>query len=342
MASVSAVPPRSPAIDMVKGLAILWVLLIHSRALGESPLFYNLVNHAVPIFIVVFGLNSELWWRRRSVPRDLSTWYQTRARRIVVPMWGMLLAFWTMVLVVRPRGINVSVRAVAVTFGGWLAQVGTGWFVTMILQMVLVFPLLHVCAKRWGAGVVLAVGLVCTVAVVAYRFDLIARWTMFPTLVFSPRFYGHVAFGILLAGVFDRLGLGAAALATAAIAPCVAVRQGLIGAPEWMAFTDRLVELPLTVLLLALCRLVPRIPLVTAALVWLGQSSYGVYLGQLLVHNAFVFRYGLALYTRVNLWLYTLALLTGALAFVWIGEHAMRAFQTTTRRLAAPAPGAAT
>ena len=56
MASPSGALPRSPAIDMVKGLAILWVLLIHSRALGESALFYNLVNHAVPIFVVLLAI----------------------------------------------------------------------------------------------------------------------------------------------------------------------------------------------------------------------------------------------------------------------------------------------
>ena len=52
--------PRLPAIDLVKGCAILWVLFIHSQALGDGPLFRYVVNQAVPIFVVLFGLNSEL------------------------------------------------------------------------------------------------------------------------------------------------------------------------------------------------------------------------------------------------------------------------------------------
>jgi peptidoglycan/LPS O-acetylase OafA/YrhL len=340
MASASGALPRSPAIDMVKGLAILWVLLIHSRALGESPIFYNLVNHAVPIFVVIFGLNSELWWRRHALPRDLGTWYRNRTRRILLPMWGMLIVWWAMVLVVRPLGVAISVRRAVFAFAGYLSQVGTGWFVTMIVQMVLVFPLLHALARRWGPGVVLAGGLACMLAGVSSRFWLIAHWGIFNTFVFSPRFYGHVAFGILLVGVFDRLGLGAVIVAAAAVAPCVAVRQGLLGSPMLMAYADQLIELPLTVLLLALCRLAPRVPGVTAALMWLGQSSYGIYLGQLLVHNAFIFRYGLELYVELNLWLYTLILLVGALAFVWLGEAVLRVLETM-RRSSAPAPDAA-
>jgi peptidoglycan/LPS O-acetylase OafA/YrhL len=341
MASASGAHPRSPAIDMVKGLAILWVLLIHARPLGESAFFYNVVNHAVPIFVVLFGLNSELWWRRRRLPDDLWTWYRSRARRILVPMWGMLLVFWAMVAVAHPPGIDLTARRMMLQLSGYLAQVGTGWFVTMIVQMVVVFPLFRAVERRWGLGVLLAGGFACMFTVLYYRFWMVAHWGMFGALVFSPRFFGHVAFGMLLARYLDRLGIGAALVSAALIAPCVAVRQGFIGSFPLIAYTDRLVELPLTVLLLALCGLAPRLPLVTAALVWLGQSSYGIYLGQLLVHNAFVFKYGLRLYGQLNLWLYTLELLVGALAFLWLGETVMRVLETT-RRSSATAPDAVT
>ena len=52
--------PRWAEIDLLKGLAILWVLLIHSRALGDGPGFLYVVNRAVPLFVILFGLNSTL------------------------------------------------------------------------------------------------------------------------------------------------------------------------------------------------------------------------------------------------------------------------------------------
>src|SRR5262249_29334023 len=201
MASASGAPTRSPAIDVVKGVAILFVLLIHARPLGESALFYNVVNHAVPIFVVLFGLNSELWWRRRRVPDDLWEWYANRARRILVPMWGMLLVFWAEVLVTRtlPPGIELTPWRMAVQATGYLAQVGTWWFVTLVVQLVLVFPLFLAVERRWGIGILLAGGLACMLLVLHWRFWMIAQWGMFNTLVFSPRFFAHVAFGMLLA-----------------------------------------------------------------------------------------------------------------------------------------------
>ena len=35
--------PRYPAIDVAKGVAILWVLLIHPEALGQRRVFFYLV-----------------------------------------------------------------------------------------------------------------------------------------------------------------------------------------------------------------------------------------------------------------------------------------------------------
>ena len=65
----SAAGGRDPAIDMAKGVAILWVLLIHSDALHQNLLYRHVVNQAVPVFVVLFGLNSALWWRRRRMPK---------------------------------------------------------------------------------------------------------------------------------------------------------------------------------------------------------------------------------------------------------------------------------
>ena len=327
--------PRLPAIDLVKGCAIVWVLFIHSQALGDGPLFLYVVNQAVPIFVVLFGLNSELWWQAHAgAEPPIASFYASRARRILVPTWAALPVWWALALLFRPPDVVLTRTLPLWHAAGWLSQVGTGWFVTLIIQLVLVFPLLH-AARRAGIATVLAAGLACTLACVRFQLDLMAMLAglgpapgeaqmFFNYFVFSPRLLAHVAFGMWLAPHVGRLGGTAAALSAAAFAACVAGAKGAAGV--WLApYAGALVALPLTAFLLAVWRLLPRLAGVTPALQWLGQSSYGVYLGQLLTHNAFVFALGLGLYRRYNLWLYTAALLAGGLFFVWLGESLRRA-----------------
>jgi len=256
--------PRLPAIDLVKGCAILCVLFIHSQALGDGPLFLYVVNQAVPIFVVLFGLNSELWWQARSGSEaTIASFYASRARRILVPMWAALPVWWALALLLRPADVVLTRTLPLWHAAGWLSQVGTGWFVTMIIQLVLVFPLLHALARRAGTETVLVAGLACTLACVRLRFLLLAALAgvgpapgraqdFFNYFVFSPRLLAHVAFGMWLAPKVDRVGGTAAALSAAAFAACVAGAEGGFGASR-APYAAALVPLPLTVLLLAAC-----------------------------------------------------------------------------------------
>jgi peptidoglycan/LPS O-acetylase OafA/YrhL len=315
---------RDAAIDMAKGCAILWVLLIHSDALHQNALFRNLVNHAVPVFVVLFGLNSSLWWRRRSLRRDLAAWYRGRARRILVPMWAMLPVWWALALYFRPFGVRLSWRLPVVQAAGYLLYVGTGWFITMILQLVLVFPLFEAAARRLGMSVVLAAGLACTALTLHEAMRMVDAWGLFNYWIFSPRFFGHVAFGMLLARHRQRLAGGAFAVAALVFAAGVIGQEATLGS-RWTPWMFAVEDLALTVLLLTGLRPLARVPLLGPALAWLGVSSYGIYVGQMITHNAFVYRFGLGdLFVRLNLWVYTAVLLGGGLFFVAVGEMLLR------------------
>jgi len=318
---------RDPAIDMAKGVAILWVLLIHSDALHQNLLYRHVVNQAVPVFVVLFGLNSALWWRRRDPRSDWRAWYRRAVRRIMVPVWAALVPWWAMALYFRPFGVPLSWELPFLHAGGYLLHVGTGWFVTMIIQLVVVYPLFEIAARRVGRPAVLLAGLAITATVTWFGLWIVGWSGLFGYWVMSPRFYGHVAFGMVLADLRGRLGVGAGLVAAAVVMGCVmldvaVLDPGVVLQAQWLHESGWVEALALTIVLLVGLRPLAAVAPVAGPLIWLGQSSYGVYIGQLLTHNFFVYWYGLgAVFEQLNLWLYTGILLAGGLGFVWLGQR---------------------
>src|SRR5262249_8947476 len=129
-------------------------------------------------------------------------------------------------------------------------------------------------------------------------------------------------------------------------------------------YLDVAIDLSLTVALLTAVRPLAALPGFAPALAWLGESSYGIYLGQMLTHNAFVFRFGLlelcqriervmveglALLTpsardvpclafeTADRWVYTGILLAGGVGAVVVGE-ALRELSARMHRAGLPVP----
>ncbi|HEV7732168.1 MAG TPA: acyltransferase [Candidatus Binatia bacterium] len=310
---------RIVAIDMLKGAAIVWVMLIHAEALRDRLVMVHVFNHAVPIFVVLFGLNSELWWRRRTWA-DLGTWYVSRARRLYVPIWAMLVVWWAMALWFQRPLIPLSWKLLVWHAVGDLEFVGTAWFVTLILQLVVLFPFVHFVARRLGLGVTLLLGIAATVLSVAFRMELVAWIGISGMRSFSPRFLGHVAFGMLLAHHLDWLRWRTALLCMALVVPCWTSHAGVL-LPALGPYAERLLDLPLTLALLVAMGAFADVTLVARPLAWLGVHSWGLYVGQMLVHNAFGFTMGYRnALARIDSGVYALILLAGSLVLVLAGN----------------------
>lgn len=349
---------RFAEIDLLKGCAILWVLLIHSKALdAQSPAFLYLVNRAVPLFIVLFGLNSSLWWRRRRLPGDLAQWYRSRLRRIAVPYWAALPLWWALVLWYEPFWVVPAPWLPLAHLAGWTLYIGTGWFVTLILLLVALYPALEAAARRVGLWPVLGLAALGELAVVRFHEALVDRIGLLGYIAFPPRLLAHAAFGMLLATRIARLGPAAGLAAAAAWALCVLVQQPGLW-PATAPYVETVIDFPLAVALLVALRPLASVPLLGRALIWLGLGSWGVYLGQMLVHDSVIFRCGFDADLAPNLaacrfplattpglegearWLYTGVLLAGALALVAAG-NLLRASYEALRRAGAPLPDVA-
>lgn len=85
-----------PEIDWLKGVAVLCVICIHAELLKGTFAFRELIERAVMIFMVLFGISSELWFQRqpadrRGVLRD----------RYVHRLSRLLLGYWLLIAVTR-------------------------------------------------------------------------------------------------------------------------------------------------------------------------------------------------------------------------------------------------
>ncbi len=334
--------PRLPQIDMVKGWAILGVTLIHSWVLADSRWMSFLFYHSVPIFLILFGLNSEGWFQRHQGPHRLQQWYQHGFRRILLPAWATCLAWWAIVLILHPPEEMVRLKLTLPLWHlvGWFKQIGTSWFITLILQLFAVFPLCYAFRKKFGWTALLVTASAISLPVTMYPLEVKRLLGDGGWMIFAPRFAIHVAFGMWLATRVNRIGPRSILLALLALVPLYAIEDRLL-LSEWWRVADRTLELPLAILLLAAMASLSGVRALERPLSWLGQHSWGLYLGQMLTHNAILYRFGggcnlygcsEGIFERWNLWFYSGILLAGSIAFVWFGNWLVQANERLRRQ----------
>jgi peptidoglycan/LPS O-acetylase OafA/YrhL len=356
--SASSNPPRGAAqryteIDAVKGLALLGVLMIHAQTLDGTEFYDHVVNRSVPVLLVLFGAAAELWWSRRSaesfVPAALS-FVRGRYARLMPPVWIALAAWWLVSWLFAPRRLLAWPWLIAHGLA-YIPQVGTGWFVTLIVQLVLLFPLLHWVVARLGWIVALSGSLALSVFCHVHTFGVIdvmrallrdsahvhGFFVFYYEWIFAPLSFLPVVAGIVMAqrrmawsrrwsvGALVVWVLGSIARDKLDVDPLL--KNALLAA----------LDIPCTMLLLDVMRSAARLPGMER-LRWIGQASWGMYLGQLVVHTtAAAFGFKVDRLPAAQRWLYFAGLCCGAIVWVLAGR-ALR--ELAGRLLAPPAHGA--
>lgn len=306
--SVPAVagPPgqRLAGLDGLRGLAALFVVLNHIflRAFPGYPrdrapfwaswLIYG--RFAVVVFIVLSGFSLALSPARRGWRLDgVSRFARRRARRVLPPYWAAL-AFSLAVawLVVPPPGHGVP-DAKSVVVNGLLVQNLIGapspnrsfWSMAVEAQLYVVFPLLLLMVRRWGAIVMVA-----TVTLVVATVGILGPHVSPLDVVViqsPPELAALFAVGVLGAGIVGAGGARRswpwAGLALAAAAPVLATIwwQGSVWTLDHLFWVDLALGPAIACLLagLATGRPVPLLRLLDARpMRSLGSSSYSLYL----------------------------------------------------------------
>ncbi len=250
-ASSPAVVPLSGrviAIDIVRGFAILWVILYHlwtDIRFGEggfgailtgqdtfravpneltsgafpgnltaiSDAFLRVGYLGVPLFMMLSGLSLTLVAMRRDRPIDAPRFVYQRFRRVMIPYWVGFV--WTLAFIAAIAFVqwqrhggesflhfyqhgDVRINAEQLFAGALLvprmfsndlqfAPEGSLWFVVVILQYYLLFPILLPILKRIGPWPFLAAALAITITslsvVVAVDGNLIFKRHLIETAV---------------------------------------------------------------------------------------------------------------------------------------------------------------
>ncbi|WP_018477969.1 acyltransferase family protein [Pontibacter roseus] len=142
-------------IDILKGLAIMAVILLHTFSREELQQSYAVFHiwQAVPVFLVIMGLNLGLSYSSKTLRfRHIYTWhyFQKKGLRILLPlllMYGIALVagfIWQ-----RLYGEDVYTLGWE-SFVGVLPVSGKGnYFITLALQSVLFLPFIGYGFFRW-------------------------------------------------------------------------------------------------------------------------------------------------------------------------------------------------
>jgi len=306
---------RVPELDVARGIAIACVLCIHSRLFFPSIAYTHLVERAVPMLLVLFGLSSSLWWDQPSARRSTADWYRSRLVRLVPAYWLAVLLWW-----LGSRWLDGSWRPVdtmALCLAGYAPWIQTSWFVTAILQLVLLYPLLRWLVQRAGLIGSIAISGVCMVLCQAYAFELTellrsalpypeAAPGFYPFWIFVPPYLWLVTCGMAMAP-FVRTRAPAGAL-TGTLFGAIAVFlaagmiEGLTPRPSLLIrVAMAIADVARTVLLLLASHLlvlwVPRMRIarLSDVLAWCGRNSWELYLGQMVAHSL-----GYSIWTRMG------------------------------------------
>jgi peptidoglycan/LPS O-acetylase OafA/YrhL len=299
-------PPRQrlAGLDGVRGLAALFVVVNHVflRAFPGYPVdhapfwaaWFIYGRFAVVVFIVLSGFSLALsparhGWRLDGVLR----FAQRRARRILPAYWAAL-AFSLAVawLVVPPPGAGVP-DAKSVFVNGLLVQNLIGapspnrsfWSMAVEAQLYVVFPLLLLMVRRWGAAVMVAT-VTLVVATAGILGPYVPRLDAFE-IQSPPDLAALFAVGVASAGIVGASGARRswpwAGLALAAAAPVLAMIwwQGSVWTLDHLLWVDLALGPAVACLLAALAtghaarllRVLDARPIRD-----LGRSSYSLYL----------------------------------------------------------------
>ncbi|MEA2211362.1 MAG: hypothetical protein QOF83_1310 [Solirubrobacteraceae bacterium] len=295
---------RLAGLDGLRGLAALFVVVNHVflRAFPGYPVdrapfwagWFIYGRFAVVVFIVLSGFSLALSPARHGWRLDgVAPFAHRRARRILPAYWAALVFSLAVAWLIVPAPGQGVPDAKSVLVNGLLVQNlvrahspnGAFWSLAVEAQLYVLFPLLLLMVRRWGAIVMVATVtlVVAAVGVVGPHVSALHDFV----IQSPPDLVALFAVGVLTAGIVGASGARRswpwAWLALAAAAPVLAtiLWQGSVWTLDHLFWFDLALGPAVACLMAALAtgRPVPLLRLLDARPIRsLGSSSYSLYL----------------------------------------------------------------
>jgi peptidoglycan/LPS O-acetylase OafA/YrhL len=322
-----------PAIDWLKGFAIIAVVCVHAKVYETSFVHLHVINRGVPLFLVLFGATSEMFWERHGAepPKQrLRDWYRKRFARLVPPVWAMAAAWLTaMLLLGQAAALNIGWREAALCFIGYSPWMATAWFITLVLQLVILFPALRWLTVRLGPFVMLPLVAALSAYVTYHVWDVVELGRAYVSKnlpapgffyywVFVPRVLWQVTAGIYVARYWccrPRLAVTLVAAAVWVIGSKVLLGLPLSPAEHFVGpvrhqALENLLDVPLAIALLGFFSGLERWDgnFFLRFLAFCGRASWGIYVGHALAFELLHLE-GIAIETGPSGWRITYAVL---------------------------------
>lgn len=267
--------PRLPQIDILKGLAIIGVVILHTTptAIQEQLWFTFYLSQSIPIFLILLGLNQAASLARAPHPLD---YYQKQAIRLL-PAY-VLMFILSLVIGAGSLRLNRSLLL------GRLPVAGPGnYFVSLLFQSMLLFPLLYRLYRQHPKlTVILCFG-------AEYIFQAITNHFPFPFMSYLLIGYlSSIGLGIWLNEHKDHLGnppqiwwLGALSLFYLLVRKLGLVHPPLFF-PNWPTQNIFSVFYPLILVIIGIKYLPGTVSNgVSSTIALIGKASYHIFLFQI-------------------------------------------------------------
>lgn len=153
-AATPAAPRRLAQIDILKGLAILGVLILHSS--DTSWLHASLADlhvwQSVPVFAVLLGLNGAL-----SMAKTHGGYWKRRAWRVLPPFFAAFVVSGVLALVMRALDPAFHINVGGLTLLGQMPSGGPGnYYITVIFEFTVLLPIVWAAFRRFPRATVAA------------------------------------------------------------------------------------------------------------------------------------------------------------------------------------------
>jgi peptidoglycan/LPS O-acetylase OafA/YrhL len=207
ISSLSSTQKRYQQIDVVKGIAIVAVLLLHAlenEALVASFAIYH-IWQAVPFFMIVMGLNTGFSTTSRKLQLSrlyTRTYFKSKAYRILLPLLLVyiisIVAGYIWLILQNENRLEFNAYGLI----GLLPIPGPGnYFVTLILQSVFFLPVIgYWFQRRPLLTVVLLVILEVLFLLWSNHLGFLNEEKYLYSAAF-PRYFAAIAFGLALSKV---------------------------------------------------------------------------------------------------------------------------------------------